>query len=108
MFKGTTPRFRTIVEDLRDGDLGAFELAANNIWDYWDLTATIIELYAAYRKVEMPWTYFKALDYAKRGHPDLDKVSARGFTWDNLHFVNWIYREINKAMIDRYIISMNK
>lgn len=75
-------------------DTEAMELGRRDVWDYWDVTSTIIEpLYWAYHRLETPYVYFA------------DKsVISRGLFIDRHHFTYWIYSELNKAMIIKYFL----
>ena len=75
-------------------DTQAVALSKQQVWDYWDVTSTIIEpLYWAYHRIETPFVYFS------------DSVEeSRGFFIDRHHFVYWVYSEFNKAFIKKYFL----
>ncbi len=134
VFKSVTPQIAEgHIDDRREGDFGALELAVNNVWEYWDITALILQLYTVYRKVELPWTYYTARDRVKaivnaatiatsssskkggtimisvnrtaiESSPVLKEIKSRGFSWDNTHFTPWVYHELNKVLIDKYLL----
>ena len=81
---------------MRDADKGAVELALQGVWEYWDVSRVLLCLYTVYRKRETPYVYFH------------DKAPSREFHWDAYHFTAWVYAELNKLVIVRYLMKDGK
>ena len=83
------------IADQRELDLGAYELAANGVWEYWDVASTIYELYMVYRKLETAFNFYHGYAVGAGG-------GNRGFGWDEIHYTPWVYRELNKLLIVKF------
>ncbi len=60
IFKSTTLHFgEKVLTDNRELDFLAYQFAASGLWEYWDIAAVIYELYIVYRKLELPYYYYR-------------------------------------------------
>ncbi len=100
IFKSTTLHYSDKeLTDNREKDFLAYQFAASGLWEYWYIAAVIYELYIVYRKLELPYYYYREeeKDVEKEKH-----FKQRGFTWDPGHYYPWVYNELNKFLIRKY------
>ncbi len=83
--KVTTPSYKF--------DAGAIRLANLGVWEYWNISSTLERMYWVYRRIETPFVYFN------------QNISSRGFFIDPHHYAPWVYNEMNKAFIIKYILK---
>jgi hypothetical protein len=65
IFKSTTLHFSDVLTDNRGIDLMALEMAAHGFWEYWDVATVIYDLYLVYRKLELPYYYYRDEEHEK-------------------------------------------
>jgi hypothetical protein len=98
IFRGTTPSIEpNYMETHADYDTLAISLASAGIWEYWNVSGEVIEkLYWAYHRIELPYVYFAS--------DESNVTRSRGFAIDNFHYVSWVYSEMNKAFLVKYVL----
>jgi hypothetical protein len=111
IFKSTTLNFRDKeLIDNREADFLAYQYAVSGLWEYWDIAAVIYDLYLVYRKLELPYYYFRdektetGQNKASAEGLPLAAFKQRGFTWDAGHYHPWVYHELNKLLIRKFYL----
>lgn len=100
IFRSTILLLQDIMHSNHDYDFQATDLAKQGVWEYWNVTGEVLEkLYWAYHRLEVPYVYFAG---------DEKNVTSRGFMIDNFHYSPWVYTEINKAFIIKYLLPLEK